>query len=57
MLVKLENLIRLCALEPELRHIHTWNARENTYMIAINDAIGFRPIDAWVACQYSVPSA
>ena len=57
MAVKVENLIRTCAAEPDLRHVHTWNAEENTHMIAINEAIGFRPVDAWVTCQSDVATA
>ncbi|HEX5994856.1 MAG TPA: GNAT family N-acetyltransferase [Jiangellales bacterium] len=55
LLVKLENLIRVREVQPALRYVDTWNAEENTHMIAINEAIGFRPVDGWVACQYDVP--
>lgn len=51
MLVKMENLLRTLAAEPRLRHIDTWNAAENAHMIAINEAMGFRAVDAWVNWQ------
>jgi GNAT superfamily N-acetyltransferase len=54
MLVKLENLDHTIAHEPELRYIDTWNAAENTHMIAINEAIGFRAVDGWVDWQHDV---
>jgi len=43
MLVKTANLQRLAAERPSVRRIGTWNAEENSYMLAINVALGFRP--------------
>lgn len=40
-LVKIANLERLIAEAPAARRVHTWNADENTYMISINEAMGF----------------
>lgn len=40
---KAANLRRLVADNPDAARIHTWNAAENTHMLAINDALGFRP--------------
>jgi GNAT superfamily N-acetyltransferase len=54
MLVKLENLQYTVAHEPRLRFVNTWNAEENTHMIAINEAIGFRPVDGWVGWQHEL---
>lgn len=51
LLVKIENLRHVLAHEPELRHIDTWNAADNTHMIAINEQLGFRPMDAWTDWQ------
>lgn len=51
LLVKLTNLGRVLAAEPDLAAIHTWNAQENAHMIAINEAMGFRPVDLWDAWQ------
>ncbi|MFJ8893431.1 GNAT family N-acetyltransferase [Leifsonia sp. NPDC102414] len=42
-LVKLENLRRLGGLAPRIHRLLTWNADENTPMLAVNDAFGFRP--------------
>jgi GNAT superfamily N-acetyltransferase len=54
MLVKLENVRRVIAAEPALRHIDTWNAAENTHMIAINEAMGYEIIDGWSNWQAEV---
>jgi GNAT superfamily N-acetyltransferase len=54
LLVKLENLRRTSEREPDLRYIDTWNAAENAHMIAINEQIGFRPVDGWVSWQCDV---
>ncbi|MEZ0447657.1 GNAT family N-acetyltransferase [Cellulomonas sp. ICMP 17802] len=43
MLVKTANLQRLAAERPSVRRIGTWNAEENSYMLAINVALGFQP--------------
>ncbi len=42
MLVKAENIRRLAELEPNATRILTWNADENEYMLAVNNAFGFR---------------
>jgi len=31
--------------------VTTWNAASNAHMIAINEAMGFRPIDLWCDWQ------
>ena len=41
MLLKVINLQLLAATTPEARHLDTWNAGENDYMLAINTALGF----------------
>ncbi len=41
MLVKAANLEALLAANPAARRVHTWNAGENSYMLAINDELGF----------------
>lgn len=43
MLVKTANLQRLASERPEVRRVGTWNAQENSYMLAINIALGFHP--------------
>ncbi|WP_164737156.1 GNAT family N-acetyltransferase [Georgenia sp. SYP-B2076] len=41
LLVKAANLQLLAQVRPEARRVHTWNAGENRYMLAINEQIGF----------------
>lgn len=43
--VKIENLRRIRALSPSTVTLQTWNAAENAHMVAINDLVGFRPIE------------
>lgn len=51
---KLDNLAWMRAHEPAVRTIDTWNAGVNDHMIAINEAMGFRPVDAWDSVQADV---
>jgi GNAT superfamily N-acetyltransferase len=57
LLIKLENLYRTRAVAAELRYVDTWNAAENTHMIAINEELGFRAVDQWMNWQYDLPEA
>jgi GNAT superfamily N-acetyltransferase len=50
-IAKVENLAYARRSEPLLRQIDTWNAAGNTHMIAINEQLGFRPVDRWVGWQ------
>jgi len=50
-LVKVANLRSVRAADPAVRVIDTFNAEANTHMIAINEAMGFRPLYAWQAWQ------
>ena len=50
--VKLANLRYALGHEPALRVIDTWNAAANRHMIAINEALGFRPVDVWSKWQH-----
>ncbi|WPU08376.1 GNAT family N-acetyltransferase [Pseudarthrobacter oxydans] len=43
LLVKLANLRRAQGRWPSVRSVLTWNAIENRHMLAINNALGFRP--------------
>lgn len=51
LLLKAANLQLLRATVPGVRYINTWNAAVNAHMVAINDAIGFRPVDRWNGWQ------
>jgi GNAT superfamily N-acetyltransferase len=35
---------------PEVEMLNTWNADANSYMIAVNDALGYRPMERWPHC-------
>jgi GNAT superfamily N-acetyltransferase len=41
---KIQNLRRVAALHPDRTAVHTWNAESNSFMIAVNDAMGFHPV-------------
>ncbi|MBM0234204.1 GNAT family N-acetyltransferase [Micromonospora sp. STR1_7] len=47
LIAKAENLHHLLTHEPAVRVIDTFNAASNSYMVAINEQLGFRPVDAW----------
>jgi len=42
--LKLAMLRRLAETEPQARVIETWNAASNSYMIGVNEALGYRPV-------------
>lgn len=44
-LAKLANLRLLAEHYPQARHVHTWTAQGNDTMRAVNDRIGFRPVE------------
>jgi GNAT superfamily N-acetyltransferase len=43
--VKVANLRAFQAEFPDARIVHSWNAEENGPMVAINDRLGFRPVE------------
>ncbi len=53
-IVKLENLRHAREHRPGLRAIDTFNASSNEHMLAINVAMGFRPVDRWMQWQQTV---
>jgi GNAT superfamily N-acetyltransferase len=54
-LAKVANLQRLLDAGTTARRIHTWNADTNTFMIAINEAMGFVPVARESAWQLDLP--
>ncbi len=46
LLLKTVMIERLRAEEPALRTLSTWNAADNTHMIAVNVTLGYTPVDA-----------
>lgn len=54
MRVKVENLRQLRRARPEVRRVLTDNAAVNAHMVAINDALGFKPVDAMLEYQIDV---
>ncbi len=57
LLVKLANLQQLCDGAPEVRRLHTWNADTNTFMVAVNEAMGFRVARQESAWRLDLPHA
>ncbi len=57
MLVKAENLLQLGRLHPDRSRVVTWNAEENRPMLAVNDALGFKPVGAEGGWQKRVSPA
>jgi GNAT superfamily N-acetyltransferase/RimJ/RimL family protein N-acetyltransferase len=53
-IAKIENLRFVLEQEPDLRVIDTWNAAINEHMIAINEAMGFRAVDAFTSWQMNL---
>ena len=56
MAMKLANLRRFSQENPECRAVHSWNAEENGPMVAINDALGFRPVERLAELQLKLTS-
>lgn len=57
MLVKIANLELLRREAPDARTLSTWNAASNTHMVAINEALGFRPVERWCEWQLDLLGA
>jgi GNAT superfamily N-acetyltransferase len=36
---------------PGVRWVNTWNAASNTFMIAVNEQLGYRPVEQWTEWQ------
>lgn len=54
--LKAANLLLLRQHVPAAALVNTWNADDNTHMIAINEALGFRPVDRWLEEQLELPA-
>jgi GNAT superfamily N-acetyltransferase len=55
MLAKVVNIRLLLKEVPEARRIVTWNAESNAHMVAINDVLGFRPVERLAEWLYDIP--
>lgn len=55
MRMKLDNLVRLREVRPELVRVVTWNAEENRPMLSVNEASGFRPVAYEAQWQWKEP--
>jgi mycothiol synthase len=49
--VKAVNALRVLDELPDARVIETWNDGTNKWMLAINDAMGFRPVATWIETE------
>jgi RimJ/RimL family protein N-acetyltransferase len=56
-LVKTAVLRRLAAELPAVQRITTYNSESNTPMVAVNEALGFRPAGRFSAWSTRVPGA
>ena len=54
MLAKVTNLRQLRREFPEAGGVVSWNAESNTHMVAINDALGFRPVERLAEWVYEI---
>ncbi|WP_426509745.1 GNAT family N-acetyltransferase [Dactylosporangium sp. McL0621] len=54
LVAKVANLRAMRAAEPAVTTIDTFNAADNSYMIAINEAMGFRFADHWANWQGAI---
>lgn len=51
LLLKARNHALVVASEPAAHWVNTWNAESNAHMIAINEALGYRPVEVWTEWQ------
>jgi GNAT superfamily N-acetyltransferase len=49
--LKAHNHTQLVAGSPRTRWINTWNAETNSHMVAVNDRLGFAPVEYWSEWQ------
>jgi GNAT superfamily N-acetyltransferase len=51
MLMKIDMLRWLAAVEPQVREVETWNAASNEHMIAVNEALGYLEVARTIGWQ------
>lgn len=51
MLLKAHNHQQVAQLSPATRWVNTWNAESNTYMVSVNEALGYEPREWWTGWQ------
>jgi GNAT superfamily N-acetyltransferase len=54
LLVKLANLRQLREVVPATRYLNTWNSEDNAPMVAVNDALGYRPVEVMQEWQLTL---
>jgi GNAT superfamily N-acetyltransferase len=54
MLLKASMVEWLHEAEPTLRYLDTWNAESNSYMIAVNEALGYEVVERHLGYQRAV---
>jgi GNAT superfamily N-acetyltransferase len=54
LLVKLANLRLLREVSPTTRYLNTWNGEDNAPMVAVNDALGYRPVEVMQEWQLTL---
>ena len=51
LVLKAHNHRLLAEQSPQTRWLNTWNAETNTHMVAINEQLGFQPVEYWTEWQ------
>lgn len=51
LLLKHWNHAQLVEVQPQVRWVNTWNAASNSFMIRVNEAVGYRVMDTWTEYQ------
>lgn len=53
--MKVHNLAALRRAAPAVRWVNTWNAISNSHMVAVNDRLGFVPVERWTEWELQLP--
>ena len=51
LVLKTWNHAQLGEAAPRCRYLNTWNASSNSFMVRVNDALGYRPVETWTEWQ------